>query len=303
MHELTTNAPLHWPKICLEGLLPQDSPEQVAANRLRFVSTVETTVRGSGVEALEAGVLRLTREGMVEIHLRMRSAEGDFDVFFYPVADGRAAAHYVALHEMGRKWGRINPIFYSPDDLLAVYPDEIESVAKKDRLYISASLMPPKGQYAMWCAENMGEMFHYSPTFDLYDRIYRETNTIEAEAFALILLELGMIEDIEEFTSTKLTLSSVEIPLEGPEGVPIIISFSRERGVRFHFHRDRTSADYRDLFLNLFLMRVKDWKKHSPTLRLVTSDSPAYVWWRELGKRLRSQTGETAISAVGSVKR
>lgn len=303
MHELITNAPPHWPKIRIEGLLPEESPEQVAANRLRFVSTVETTVRGSGVEVLEAGVLRLTREGMVEIHLRMRSAEGDFDVFFYPVADGRAAAHYVALYEMGRKWGRIKPVFYSTDDLLSVYPDEIESVAKKDRLYINASLMPPKGQYAMWWAENMGEMFHYSSTFDLYDRIYRETNGIEAEAFALILLELGMVEDAEEFTSTKLTLSSVEIPLEGPEGVPIIVSFSRERGVRFHFHMDRTSALYRDLFLNLFLMRVKDWKKRGSTIRMMTSDSPSFIWWRELSKRLRAQTGETAISAVGSVKR
>lgn len=303
MPELITNAPPHWPKIYIEGLLPEDSPEQAAANRLRFVSTVETTVRGSGVEVLEAGVLRLTREGMVEIHLRMRSAEGDFDVFFYPLADGRSAAHFVALHELGRKWGRINPIFYSTDDLLSVYPDEIESVAKKDHLYIKASLMPPKGQYAMWWAESMGEMFHYSPTFDLYDRIYRETNGIEAEAFALILLELGMVEDAEEFTSTKLTLSSVEIPLEGPEGVPIIVSFSRERGVRFHFHMDRTNALYRDLFLNLFLMRVKDWKKRSPTIRMVTSDSPSYIWWRELGRRLRSQNSETAISAVGSVKR
>jgi len=303
MYELITNAPEHWPKIRLESLAIEDSPEQVATNRLRFVTALEVAFRGSEVEVLEAGVLRLTREGIVEVPLRVRSPQGSFDVFFYPNADGISAAHYVALHELGRKWGRINPVFYSTDDLMSVYPNEIEAIASKDQLYINASLASPKGQYAMWWALNTGEMFHYSPTFDLYDRIYREVNGLEAEAFSLILLELGMIEDQEEFTASKLTTSSVEIPLEGPEGVPIIASFSRERGVRFHFHIQRTSHEYRELFLNLFLFRVKDWKKHRPTIRLATPDSPSYVWWRELGKRLRAQPSESAIGAVGSVKR
>jgi hypothetical protein len=157
----------------------------------------------------------------------------------------------------------------------------------------------------MWWAEQEGEQFHYSPTYDLIDRIYREINGLEMRAFALILLELGMIQEEYEFTASTFTDTTVEIPVEGPEGVPIIISFSQHRGVRFHFHMGRASAEYRDLFLNLFLLRLKSWRKEADLEHIKRLDSPAYIWWRELGKRLRLSTGssEHAISAVGSVKR
>lgn len=305
MQELFTNAPAHWPKVRIEGLIHSSAPEVKAANRLMFATTVETVFRKSGIQVLEADVLRLTREGVLEIPLRVRAEDGEYDLFFYPIADEKAAAHYVAVHELAQKWGRIRPVFYSTDDLLAIYPETLEPVTRRDRLYIQAALSAPKGQYAMWWAEQPGEQFHYSSTYDLIDRIYREINGLEARAFALILLELGMIQEEYEFTASTFTDSVVEIPVEGPEGVPIILSFSQHRGVRFHFHMDRASAEYRDLFLNLFLMRVKLWRKEADLEQVKRLDSPSYIWWRELGKRLRLSTNssEHAISAVGSVKR
>ncbi|RIH85550.1 hypothetical protein Mlute_01545 [Meiothermus luteus] len=304
MLELHTNAPAHWPRVRLEGLIPSNAPEVQTANRLLFSTTIETVFRRSGIQVLEADVLRLTREGVVEIPLRVRDGELEYDLFFYPVADEKAAAHYVAVYELAQKWGRLRPVFYSTDDLLAIYPAEIEPVARRDRLYIQAALSAPKGQYAMWWAERPGELFHYSSTYDLFDRIYREINGLEMRAFALILLELGMIREEYEFTASSLTDTTVEIPVEGPEGVPLIITFSQHRGVRFHFHIGRTSAEYRDLFLNLFLLRLKAWRKETDLTQARRLDSPSYTWWRELGKRLRmTDNGEQAISAVGSIRR
>lgn len=305
MQELFSNAPSHWPKVCIEGLIKSSAPEVKVANRLLFATSVETVFRKSGIQVLEADVLRLTREGVLEIPLRVRAEDGEYDLFFYPIADEKAAAHYVAVHELAQKWGRIRPIFYSTDDLLAIYPETLEPVTRRDRLYIQAALSAPKGQYAMWWAQAPGELFHYSSTYDLFDRIYREINGLEMRAFALILLELGMIQEEYEFTSSTFPDSTVEIPVEGPEGVPILISFSQHRGLRFHFHMDRASAEYRDLFLNLFLLRLKSWRKESDLEHIRRLDSPAYIWWRELGRRLRLSTssGEHAISAVGSVKR
>lgn len=303
--ELYTNAPAHWPKVCLEGLIASAAPEVRAANRLIFATTVETLFRNSGIQVLEADVLRLTREGVLEIPLRVRAEDGEYDLFFYPVADEKAAAHYVAVQELAQRWGRIRPIYYSTDDLLAIYPETLEPVTYRDRLFIQASLSAPKGQYAMWWAQEPGEQFHYSSTFDLIDRIYREINGLEMRAFALLLLELGMIQEEYEFTASTFTDSTVEIPIEGPEGVPIIISFSQHRGVRFHFHMERASAEYRDLFLNLFLLRLKTWRKEADLEHIKRLDSPAYTWWRELGKRLHlsMSSSEHAISAVGSVRR
>ncbi len=302
--ELVTNAPSEWPKVFVEGIIKSDVSEVRKANRLMFATTVETLFRKSGLEVIEADVLRITKEGVVEIPLRVRAADGEYDLFFYPVADAKAAGHYVAIHEIGQKWGRLRPVFYSTDDLMSIYPEELESVAAKDRLYVQASLTPPKGQYAMWWATQPGEHFHYSPTFEIYDRLYRELNGLELRAFALILKEIGMIQEEYEVNTGTLTDSTVEIPLEGPEGVPIIVSFSQSRGLRFHFHMDRASAEYRDLFLNLFLLRLKNWRRDTLIEGIKRLDSPAFIWWRELGKRLRLQTHvDTAISAVGSVKR
>ncbi|RDI95363.1 hypothetical protein DV704_07260 [Meiothermus sp. QL-1] len=303
MLELFTNAPAHWPRVRLEGLIASEAPEAQAANRLIFATTIETVFRRSGLQVLEADVLRLTREGVLEIPLRVRDGTLEYDLFFYPVADEKAAAHYVAVLELAQKWGRIRPIFYSTDDLLSIYPAEIETVARRDRLYIQATLSAPKGQYAMWWAEEEGEQFHYSTTYELFDRIYRELNGLEMRAFALILLELGMIQDEYEFTASSLTDTTVEIPVEGPEGVPLIITFSQHRGLRFHFHLERTSPEYRDLFLNLVLLRLRAWRKTTPMDQIRRLDSPAYIWWRELGKRLRMSPAEQAISAVGSIKR
>jgi len=125
MQELVTNAPAHWPKVRIEGLIASSAPEVKAANRLMFATTVETIFRRSGIQVLEADVLRLTREGVLEIPLRVRAEDGEYDLFFYPVADEKAAAHYVAVYELAQKWGRIRPIYYSTDDLLAIYPDYI----------------------------------------------------------------------------------------------------------------------------------------------------------------------------------
>lgn len=302
--ELVTNAPSEWPKVFVEGLIHSNAPEVRRANGMMFTTTVETLFRKSGLEVMEADVLRITREGVLQIPLRVRAPDGEYDLFFYPVADGKSAGHYVAVHEIGRKWGRIRPVFYSTEDLMTIYPEAIESVASKDRLYVQASLMPPKGQYAMWWSNQPGEQFHYSPTFELYDRLYRDLNGLELRAFALILKEIGMIQNDYEVNTGTLTDSVVEVPLEGPEGVPIIASFSQSRGLRFHFHMDRASSEYRDLFLNLFLLRLKNWRRDTQIEGIKRLDSPAFIWWRELGRRLRLQTHvDTAISAVGSVKR
>jgi hypothetical protein len=303
MIELTTNAPVKWPRVRMEGLVSSDAAEAQLANRLSFTTALEATFRRAGIEVLEADVLRITKEGVLSIPLRIRAEDGEYDIFFYPVSDEDSAAHYMAINEIAQRWGRLRPVFYSTGDLLSIYPDFIKSVTSRNRLFIQAALAPPKGQYAMWWAKTQGEQFYYNPTYDLYDRIYREINGIESTAFALVLREIGLIEAEHEFSTETVSDATIEIPLEGPEGMPIIVSYSQYRGVRFHFHTTRTNPEYRDLFLNLFLMRVRHYKQHLTLEQTKRLDSPAYTWWRELGKRLRDSDSEQLVSAVGAVKR
>ncbi|MDX2005855.1 MAG: hypothetical protein SFU83_11305 [Meiothermus sp.] len=304
MPELFSNAPSAWPKVRLEGLIPSLAPEAKTANSVAFATTIEATFRAAsgGLQVLEANVERLTREGVIEVPLRVRAADGEYDVFFYPVADEQSAAHFAGVSELARKWGRLRPVYYSSQTLPDTNPSPLP-ITQTDRLYLTAAQASPKGQYAMWWANVSGERFHQSSTFDLVDRIYRELNGLEMRAYALILREIGMIHEEYEFTSGTMTDTTVEIPLEGPEGIPMIATYSQQRGLRFHFHMTLTSPEARDLFLNLFLMRIKAWKQEANLEHIKRLDSPSYIWWRELGKRLRFTSGEQSIQAVGSVKR
>ncbi|RIH86310.1 hypothetical protein [Calidithermus roseus] len=295
--ELITNAPADWPRVWLEGPLTAHTPT------LHFITAVETCFRGSQLQVLEADVVRVTRQGVLVVPLRVRAPDGEYDLFFYPEADEKAAGHFMAVYEIARKFGRLKPVFYSTDDLFAIYPDDVGEVARQDRLFIQASLMPPRGQYAMWWAEQPGERFELSPTYGLIDRLYREISGLEFSAFAQLLIEIGMIQSEEEATAYTFPDQTVEIPLQGPEGVPIILSFSQARGIRFHFHTQRTPPEYRELFLNLALLRFKLWKKQPEIASLPRLESPPLLWWQDLGKRLRSLSDDQAIGAVGSVKR
>ena len=302
---LTTNAPADWPEVRVDAAAIGDNGEESRAQRvLRFITAAEAAFAGSGVQSLEANVLRITAKGVVNVPLRVRVAGGEYDLFFYPDADPWAAGHYEALQELaGRSLGRLQPIFYSNDDLSMVFPDSVENVARRDKLYLSAALFPAKGEYAMWWAKEQGEQFHYSPTFEHFDRLYREASGLEFSTFALILKEIGIIQDEEEFTKTSVQDRSVEIPLEGPEGVPLIVSFSQQRGIRFHFHTGRTSHEYRELFLQLLIERIKLWKKTFSTKPHTMLDSPSMLWWRKLSQRLRETPPEQAIGAVGMIEK
>lgn len=303
MHDLFSNAPAEWPQIQVQGLIASHAPEIRTANAVNFANTIEAAFRQAKLQVLEVNAYRLTREGILEVPLRLHSGGNDYDVFFYPLADLRAAAHFAGVMELAQKWGRINPIFYSTGDLRALGPVVPQPVVQLERFYLESLPLTVKGQYAMWWADKPGEQFHFSSTFDLYDRIYNEINGLEMRTFALLLREIGQIQEEYEFTAGTFTDTTIELPLSGPEDVPLLVTFSQHRGLRFHFHMGLTSPEYRLLFLNLFLLRVKQWKQESGLDQMKRLDSPSYIWWRELGKRLRFTATEQANGTVGSVKR
>jgi hypothetical protein len=291
--KLATNAPASWPPVLLERPPREDEPS------LFFAAAVETAFREGPVQVLEAGVIRLVYGGLLEVPLRVRDLTGEYDLFFYPRADARAAAHYRALLKLAGYSQRLRPIFYSVADLLSLPPGPPEVVVRRDSLSVRASLTPPGGDYAMWWAEEGEGSFLLSPTFTLYNRIYRELAGLEAWAFGTLLQEVGMARDPREFL--ELAGREVEIPLEGPEGIPLIASYTPRRGIRFHFHIRRTPLEYRVLFLDLFLHWVKLKKRRSPEPLDAAPTSPPLEWWKELESRIQAE--EEPVEMVGAIHR
>ncbi|PZA08156.1 hypothetical protein DNA98_03140 [Meiothermus sp. Pnk-1] len=278
-------------------LPPERSLASESVARLSFLNALGESLEGSGIEILDLDALRLTPEGLIEVPLRLSSPEGEFDVFFYPQATPQAAAHYWALQEVASRWRRLRPLYYCFENLLRLYPSPPYplQVARHDRLHLRPTEGLPHGQYAMWWATYPGESFRESPTFSVYEQIYRELSGLEAEGFALILLELGLIEHPQDFTALPHP-QRLEIPMQGPEGLSLVASFVDGRGVRFHFPIWVTPPEHRDAFLALFLRRVRSWREQNPALR--SGESQAYAWWKALGGKL-----EGSIEAVGLLSR
>lgn len=299
MLELVTNAPSSWPKVVVESI-PPNQPS--TAYKLLFATAAETCFRGSKVEVLQADVVRITYGGALEVPLRVRTPDGDYDLFFYPEATGQAAAHFRILQRLAELSSRLRPVFYCPQDVREIPHVPIEPIARRDKLFVTASLYPPAGQYGMWWADQEGERFEFSRSYEFYDQIYYELNNLEMHGLGLILLELQMIQHMEELTFMELGNQRIEIPLEGPEGVPIIITFTQERGLRFHFHMRYANAEYRDLFLNHYLNRVRLWKKGRRDEAAANFEpSSAFLWWKDLSRRL--QETQESVAVVGSVRR
>lgn len=295
---LVTNAPHAWPEVLVEEGMQQDP----VASKIFFAAAVETAFKKTQLQVVEADVLRMVRGGVLEIPLRVKAPDTEYDVFFYPQANGEAAAHYAEVCALAYLDRRINPVFFSFADVQELPAVEIEPIIQRDKLHVKASLFPPGGEYAMWWSINEGERFENSDTFKLYNHLYRDICGLEKASFALIMLELQMIQDLEEFILLDLKGKPVEIPMEGPEGVPIIASYSDARGLRIQVHTRRGTPEYRDLFLSLVIQRFKHWRKIESITREETESEPLR-WWQSVIQRLRAVPDEEVVRAIGALQR
>ena len=106
-----------------------------------------------------------------------------------------------------------------------------------------------EGMYGMWWKTKKEPLFTNSKTKQYLDIIHRATREYPSYFFGYILSEL----EVEGFEKTKrkpLPEKPLEITVKGPEQKDIIISISREKGIRFHFPVNSTNRKYRAFFLD-----------------------------------------------------
>lgn len=288
MVELSSNAPSDWPSIRLSGIAPEN-----------WCDALAQTLSEAGLIVLDSQVPRLLSLGVLEVPLRVRDADSTYDIFFYPQADEASAAHFLAVLELAWNNAHLRPLFFSSGDLLSIYADELPSVIRQGRLYLRRLEQPPRGQYAIWWASG-NEVFSGSKTEMLLDRWCRRVDGLEAFFAAQLLEELGM----QRFEPLELPQEMLTIPVEGPDRIPMVVSFSAERGVRFHFHTKHTSPSQRELFLEYLFSYINLWL---PQRREITP-GPTLKWWYTVNKRIQSVTvidspTPQGVAVLGSINR
>lgn len=292
---LTTNAPSRWEPVVITGFRDDNSSDADLVNHMLFVEAAEDALEKSGSRVEFLDYPRLLGSGIVRVPVFAKGLDGAFDIFFYPRADEKAASHYAALLEAAKENKNFKPIFYAPSNLLEVRPGAQAKALHQDRLFIQRQNVPLEGQYAMWWG-NGSEPFESSHAFKILDEIFSRANGQEDVLAGKIMEALG-----GKPGSLELPEDMLSINVKGPENIPLVISFSQKRGVRFHFHTKKTSPEIRDRFLEHVLRWVSIWLP-SPTRH----SSDALEWWRNIQKKTMSMTVfdvQQGVSAVGSIHR
>lgn len=231
-------------------------------NLITFVGSIKDSFQKAGIQLLEVAATRLTAEGVVYVPLRVQDRNGQFDVFLYPGATAQDAAHYAAVELLARQTKGFKPLYYAPKPLPTLSAPISVKVARQDDWFLETVKGDfPKGQYAMWWPTGQ-ENFSTSITMHTLNRIYEGMNGIESYIGASIAKAIGLLED-KNVVRIRLPTNFTYQHACGPEGTPMVVSMSQEKGIRFHFHAKQTSPEYRDLFLKHVAGLVDFWRSQA----------------------------------------
>lgn len=132
-------------------------------------------------------------------------------------------------------------------------------------------------EYAMWRPSNDDPSFIKSEITILWSKIYEISKHIQSYIAADILRHLELISD--DINRMSLPEGSDSITILSADYEKLIISFSQEKGIRFHFS-NRTSYSYRLNFLESYFSFCEAIKKLVDSNEWAEDkDSESAGWW------------------------
>ncbi|HEX2022303.1 MAG TPA: hypothetical protein VHH36_06285 [Candidatus Thermoplasmatota archaeon] len=131
----------------------------------------------------------------------------------------------------------------------------------------------------MWWTTDADPDFAASPAAAAIDRAYRALEGYETYMLGSIAANLEIAK-----TNGRLALpeGSPSVHAEGPEGVRLLMTASREKGIQFHFHAKETDPAYCDRFWRAFAgaaERMRAGVDEAGAPRDPPTDEPPTRWW------------------------
>lgn len=134
-----------------------------------------------------------------------------------------------------------------------------------------------ENEFAMWFPCDDDQVFSKSEITLRWTKIYEICSGIESYIAANLLRFFGLIED--SINRISLPEDSDSIAFQTREEDQFIISFSQEKGIRFHFSAN-TPLKTRLQLLDQYIDLCKDLKKQTEDHNLQTDEgSDSSGWW------------------------
>lgn len=297
-----SNAPDGWP-VLVSPALPAPggmaNPVNVIFFSARLVDAFGSTEGRLKVAGLAQS--RLEAEGVLEIPVVVSDSGRPVPVFAYPDASAQSAGHFAQARAVLEACGETTPVYFAPEPLPAAAPAGALRAFNPNLLNRRKEPLPP-GHYAMWWSTQDDPDPRTSPCMASITRAYEALDRVETYALGALLRGVGAIK---EPSRVALPPGGSTLALSGPEGVPLVMSTSAEKGIGFHFAKDTTPARYRDAFCKLFAEFAADCRQQITGQGLPldpeAEDRPA-AWWR-LSQATIAQAADRgeAIHEVGTI--
>jgi hypothetical protein len=115
----------------------------------------------------------------------------------------------------------------------------------------------PEGQYAMWWPSEGDSVYTDAPARQAIRRAYAALDGIETYILGAFMALVGAEE-----AGVRIALPQEMTTryLQDETGAPFILSVSREKGMRFHFHPDYTTPTRRDAFWLALAQSAEAWR-------------------------------------------
>lgn len=292
---LATDAPEPWPRT---GPLPVQGSLQDAGRWAKDLVDHLTESDDLALERLAPAYL--FPEGVVEATAELVDHQGQrWTLFAYDEADRETAGAFERACDLFERRDLPEPIYYAPapleptdgpGDPFTSFGPHLLSPWPEDRERV-------EGTYAIWWATDDEDDLDAWAGTEQVGRTLTALEGIEPHAWARILKALGHVEEGQD--PVALPEDDHQLLVEGPEGQPVLLTFSQARGLRFHLHIEQASTAYRDAFWHLVAEHYEQARANGRFTEADAGDgSEATDWWWTM---TRLATTDVEVLVVGGV--
>ncbi len=154
--------------------------------------------------------------------------------------------------------------------------------------------------FAVWWSTKEEPLFRDSPSRQYLLRAYQAMDGIEREIYSSILADADCSYLEYDNARRRLPLETKFHQLKGPEDVPIIMSVSREKGIRFAFPISSTTIEYRCAFHKNFARYCEFRKKWIEKINIdnpmegseIPEERPLILWKMVEASTINTQESE-----------
>ena len=249
---MITNAPPDWPSA---EILPFDQDRPIPPGKegvllLGLGGDIKDKFEASGksVRFERFNKHILFDDGILRVDFTITDQGRQFDAFFYPLPTKQASSHFAGVRMLLESKKDSTPIYYSTGPLKEEPPSN--PLIPFNPRFLSKKEGPvPVGDFAMWKASEIDHRFPSSKTNHYLGRIYAALDGIETYVLADLLCQFGFVGE----KSGRIALpNDLSVPIEGPDDQVMILTASKEKGIRIHFNTSLTDLKYREMFLKNF---------------------------------------------------